>query len=138
MVNKRYKLKQWYEIAKVMASMSYAKRLKVGCVVIQNDRIISSGVNAMPDGYNRSCEIDENTTDPRVYHAEANALLGLLTAGPSPFGADMVITHSPCMECAKLIARAGIRHVYYAEEYRNTPWEFLEKMCVKMVKLELD
>ena len=50
----------------------------------------------------------------------------------------MFVTHSPCLECAKLIYQSGIKKVYYAEQYRDlTGVEFLRKCQVEVEQLNV-
>jgi len=58
-------------------------------------------------------------TKPEVIHAEANALFKLTRHGDSCLGGSIFITHSPCVECAKMILQSGIREVYYKKDYRS-------------------
>ena len=70
-------------------------------------------------------------TRPEVIHAEANALDKLCKHGGGADGADMFITHAPCLDCAKRISNVGIKNVYYAEEYRDrNGLDFLSKAGV--------
>jgi dCMP deaminase len=52
-------------------------------------------------------------------HAEANAILQAAKNGVAVDGGEMYTTASPCWNCFKLIANAGIRRVYYSEFYRD-------------------
>jgi dCMP deaminase len=58
-------------------------------------------------------------TKPEVLHAESNAISKLAKSPISGEGATMFMTHSPCIECAKLIHQAGIKEVYFAQHYRQ-------------------
>ena len=58
-------------------------------------------------------------TKPEVLHAEANAITKLAKSSESGAGADIFVTHAPCMECAKLIYQSGIKRVVYGEAYRS-------------------
>ncbi len=58
-------------------------------------------------------------TKPEVLHAESNAIAKLAKSSDSGDGADLFVTHSPCIECAKLIYQSGIRRVYYGQNYRD-------------------
>ena len=136
------------DVAKRFAKESYARRLKVGAIVVKDDRIISVGYNGTPAGWNNNCE-DESVeininseslpklvTKPEVIHAEMNAIAKLAKSEESGDGAYMFITHSPCYECAKLIFTAGIREVFYGEDYRSSDGvNFLTKCGVKVSKL---
>ena len=115
----------------VYAELSTAVRLKVGCLIEKDQRIISIGYNGMPSGWSNVCEIeDENglITKPEVIHAEINAISKLAKSQENGIGANMFLTHSPCLECSKLIYQSGIEKVYYVDEYRiRTGVDFLEK-----------
>jgi dCMP deaminase len=108
----------YMDTARRFAQLSHAERLKVGAIVVKDDRIISIGYNGMPTGWDNCCE-ENGKTKPEVLHAEANALTKLAKSTESGDGAVLFCTHSPCIDCAKLIAQSGISHVYYAEQYRS-------------------
>ena len=135
-------IKAYMDTAKRFAELSYARRLHVGAIVVKNDRIISIGYNGMPAGWDNDCEdrvyanewsIDNDIwthqdetghpynleTKPEVLHAERNALDKLAKGTEGGDGADMFITHSPCLECAKSILGAGIKRVWFSEQYRD-------------------
>lgn len=100
---------------------------------MRDDRIISLGYNGMPAGWDNNCETESEdgtlTTRPEVLHAEMNALMKLARSHESGNGADLFITHSPCMECAKGIYQAGIRRVYYGTQYRSDQGVRFLKQC---------
>lgn len=76
-------------------------------------------------------------TKPEVLHAETNAISKLAKSTESGNGASMFITHSPCLDCAKLIYQSGINNVYYRSAYRNDDGiEFLKKSGVVVEKLD--
>jgi dCMP deaminase len=140
------KLAQAYmSTARIFAELSHARRLHVGAIVVKDDRIISIGYNGMPTGWNNDCEdvvqhSDDTTTlktKPEVLHAETNALAKLARSTESGLDADIFITHSPCLDCAKLIYQSGIRRVWYGAEYRDSAGpEFLRKSGVEVTKLD--
>lgn len=124
------------DTAERFAQLSSAVRLKVGAVVVQDNRIISIGYNGMPAGWDNQCEelvyrIAEEPilkTKDEVIHAEANAILKLARDGERGAGSDLFCTHAPCIQCAKLIYGAGVRKVYYRNSYRDRAGlDFLEK-----------
>ena len=76
-------------------------------------------------------------TRPEVLHAETNAISKLAKSTESGNGAAMFITHSPCLDCAKLIYQSGINSVFYRNSYRsNDGIEFLKKSGVTVEKLD--
>ena len=109
--------------AHLYAELSTARRLKVGALVVKDDRIISIGYNGMPKGWDNNCEFEQEDgtikTKPEVLHAETNAIAKLARSTESGLDADLFVTHSPCLDCAKLIYQSGIRRVYYANDYRD-------------------
>jgi dCMP deaminase len=159
-------IKLYADIAKRVSELSYAVRLKVGAIIVKDDRIISIGYNGMPSGWDNGCEytefmpINDPTakfqdypftgnfwinghsverryrlkTKPEVLHAESNALAKLAKSNESGDGADLFITHSPCIDCAKLIYQSGIRRVYFGTHYRDDAGiKFLEKSGVEVI-----
>ena len=126
------------DIAERVAELSSARRLQVGAIVVRDDRIISMGYNGMPAGWDNNCEseLEDGTlkTRPEVLHAEMNALMKLARSHESGLGADLFITHSPCMECAKGIYQAGINRVYYGKQYRsNDGIQFLNQSNIEVI-----
>ena len=125
---------QYYvKVAKETALLSKAKKLQVGCVIVRDNRILSIGYNGTPSGWDNCCE-ENGKTKPEVLHAEANALMKLCSSTESSLRATMFVTHTPCIECAKLIYQAGISQVYYINEYNATKGcgqEFLEKAGIR-------
>ena len=134
--------------AETFAELSHARRLHVGAIVVKDDRIISIGYNGMPAGWDNNCEYDvivedgddyttELKTKPEVLHAETNAISKLAKSSESGNGATIFITHSPCLDCAKLIYQSGINSVFYRNAYRSTDGvEFLKKSGVIVEQLE--
>lgn len=126
-------IKAHLQVAETYASLSKAKRLKVGAIVVKDNRVISIGYNGTPSGWDNNCEDEFFKTKPEVIHAEANAIAKLARSSESGLNADMFITHAPCIDCAKLIFTAGIKSVYYRNQYRNTDGlEFLSKCGVEV------
>lgn len=133
----------YMDVAERFAQLSSAKRLNVGAIVVKDERIISIGYNGMPTGWDNCCEhevIEENVvylkSKPEVLHAEANAITKLAKSNESGDGASIFVTHSPCIECAKLIYQSGIATVYYKNNYRDTAGlDFLTKSGIAIIKV---
>lgn len=76
-------------------------------------------------------------TKPEVLHAETNAIAKLAKSNDSGDGADLFVTHSPCVECAKLIYQSGIRRLYFGQNYRDDSGiKFLQKSGVEVIKVD--
>jgi len=131
--------------AETFAELSSAVRLHVGAVIVKEDRIVSIGYNGMPSGWDNNCEFmeyDDNgdelylKTKPEVLHAETNAIAKLARSTESGLGATLFVTHSPCLDCAKLVYQSGINSVYYRNSYRDEAGlEFLKKAGVTVEKI---
>ena len=140
--------------AETFAELSHARRLHVGAIVVKDDRIISIGYNGMPSGWDNNCEyeVEEFQTEygvgsklvktgelkskPEVLHAETNCIAKLAKSNESGMGATMLITHAPCLDCAKLIYQSGIGSVLYRNAYRDTSGiTFLERSGIKVEQL---
>ncbi len=148
--DKQQRYTQLYmDIASRIALMSHAVRLKVGSVVVKDNNIISFGWNGMPSGWDNVCEYEAAPgfgpavppllkTRPEVLHSERNALDKLARQGNvGGQGADIFITHSPCLECSKSILGAGIKRVYYGTAYRDTSGiEFLQKSGIEVSQVD--
>ena len=123
-------------VAEIYASLSTAKRLQVGAIVVKGNRVISIGYNGMPSGWDNNCEDENYKTRPEVLHAETNAIAKLAKSNESGLDAAMFITHAPCLDCAKLIYQSGISNVYYRNAYRETTGvEFLLKSGVDVEQI---
>jgi dCMP deaminase len=127
-----------------VAELSHARRLKVGAVVVK-DNHVTYGYNGMPSGWDNDCENiigyhhgdPVYKTKPEVLHAESNAIAKLAKSNESADGADLFVTHSPCIECAKLIHQSGIRRVYYGANYRDDAGiKFLKQSGITVTKID--
>lgn len=123
----------YMETAEVFAKLSTAKRLKVGAIIVKDQRIISIGYNGTPEGWCNNCEDEHNNTKPEVIHSEMNCINKLAKSTESGENSIMFITHSPCIDCAKSIYGAGIKEVFFKNSYRdNSGIIFLEKCGIKV------
>lgn len=76
-------------------------------------------------------------TKDEVLHAESNAIAKLAKSNDSGLGADLFVTHSPCLDCAKLIYQSGISRVWYGANYRDDSGvKFLEKSGVEVKQIK--
>jgi len=119
------------EIAKQVATRSNCIKRKIGCVIVKDRRIISTGYNGTPRGV-KNCnengcprcnawgEPGKALSECFCSHAEENAIVQAAYHGISTKGASLYVTFSPCLTCAKMIINAGIREVYYNANYPLT------------------
>ena len=127
----------YMEVAEIFAKRSYAKRRKVGAIIVQGDSIVGEGYNGTPAGWDNACEGADGLTLPHVVHAEQNALDKLLRKGIPSVGAVLFVTTAPCIDCAKRIHGARLNSVFYRDVYRSTDGlAYLEKAGVNVVQLK--
>ena len=127
----RPSLDQYFmEIATVVAKRSTCLRNQVGAVFVKNKRILSTGYNGAPAGLDHCDRVGcarENVESGthhelcRAVHAEQNAVADAARRGSSVEGCVAYVTHFPCINCAKILASAGIRTIKYHADYHNDP-----------------
>lgn len=113
-----------FNVAAEVATRSTCSRLAVGALIVRRGRFVMSGYNGPPAGFSHCIHFEnlDGQPDPpckAAIHAEANALFYAAREGIATEGAEMYVTHSPCIDCAKGIIQAGITVVYYAQEFRS-------------------
>ena len=127
----------------LLAMRSTCTRLAVGATIVREKRIIAGGYNGSISGdehcIDQGCYVVDNHC-VRTIHAETNALLQCAKYGTPANGADIYVTHFPCLPCTKTIIQAGIKNVYYAKDYKNNPYalELFEKAGVHVVHIPFD
>lgn len=106
----------------LMATRSSCERLNVGCVIVSGgthkNRIIAAGYNGFLPGSPHVSRVRDGHEQATV-HAEQNAVSDAARRGVSLQAGTVYITHFPCINCAKILAAAGIRCIKYHRDYRN-------------------
>jgi len=101
-----------------VAQWSKDRSSKVGCVLVKDREIITTGFNGMPRGIND--DIDARHEKPEKYywfhHAELNAVVNAARQGKSTLGWDAYINWFPCDHCAGVLVNAGIKRVFCDKE----------------------
>ena len=108
-------------IAEIISERATCGRAKVGCVIVLNHRIISTGYNGPVMG-GKHCELlncDLKLPCQFSVHAEANAIAAAAKAGISLDGSTLYCTHEPCKDCAKIIVQSGIIEVKWKNPYTS-------------------
>lgn len=118
------------DIAEKVSTRATCDRLHVGCVLVKDKRIVSTGYNGSPSGEEHCDEVghlyNEQNRCIRTIHAEQNAILFANRADLK--GATAYVTHFPCENCAKLMVQSGIKRVVYKNEYQNTYSDYFLSM----------
>jgi dCMP deaminase len=109
-------------IAHQAATRSTCPRKHVGAVIVRDKTILSTGYNGslpgLPHCEEVGCMMEDGHCVATV-HAEANAILQAAKNGVMIAGGELYTTASPCWNCFKLIATAGVKRIYYGEFYRD-------------------
>lgn len=102
----------------LISSRSPSEKLKVGSVIVKDNRVISSGYNGFPAGVEHK-SIHRDGHEINTIHAEQNAISDSARRGVSIEGSTIYVTHFPCINCSKYIISSGIKKVIYLHDYRN-------------------
>jgi len=121
--NKRISWGSYFmNIAHEVATRSTCDRKHVGAVIVNQKTILSTGYNGSIRGLPHCDDAGHEMLDGhciRTTHAEANAIAQAAKNGVAVNQSEIYVTASPCYNCFKLIANAGIKKIYYAEFYRE-------------------
>ena len=121
------------QLVTITASRSSCEKLNVGCILVNDNRIIAQGYN----GYISGCEhnmIIRNGHNIATIHAEQNTIVDCAKRGVSCNNCTAYITHFPCYNCMKLMAASGIKAIKYIEDYKN---DSLVKDLADEAKIEI-
>jgi len=110
--------------AVLVSSRSSCERLHVGCIVVSTgrhpNRLVAAGYNGFLPGTPHDSKVRDGHEQATV-HAEQNAVADAAKRGVSLQGTVCYVTHYPCVNCAKILAAAGIVEVRYRNDYKNDP-----------------
>jgi dCMP deaminase len=124
------------------ATRSTCPRKYVGAIIVRDRAILATGYNGSLRGLPHCTEVGclmDNGHCVRTVHAEANAILQAARHGSGIEGADIYVTASPCWNCFKLIANAGLARVYYGEFYRDDRIrDFAREAGIELIDLGLE
>src|SRR4051794_10190108 len=122
------------EIAIAVRRRAVCLGRKVGAVLVQDGRIISTGYNGTPENMANCddrergclrCSERERFKPGEGYdlcicvHAEQNALLSAARFGTSVEGATMYTTVRPCFGCTKEALQAKVQAIYYLHDWSH-------------------
>jgi dCMP deaminase len=110
--------------ALLMAARSACGRLHVGCLLVSGgehqNRIVAAGYNGFLPGTPHQSRVRDGHEQATV-HAEQNAIADAARRGVSVAGSTAYVSHFPCINCAKVLAAAGVRIIKYHFDYSNDP-----------------
>jgi dCMP deaminase len=110
--------------AVLISTRSPCDRLHVGCILVsggdRKNRLVAAGYNGFLPGANHASQIRDGHEQATV-HAEQNAVADAARRGSAVEGCIAYVTHFPCINCAKILAAAGIAEIRYRADYNNDP-----------------
>lgn len=121
----KQKISVFAGILKDISSLSTSSRLKVSCIILKKDftKIASFGYNG--NYFNAPINPETGTEEESLeqgkdgfIHAEQNALAKFREHDPENY--IVLISHSPCKTCCKLLVNSGFKWIYWLENYRET------------------
>lgn len=117
--------KAYFKAAEAMSLLS-DHRTKLGCVVVKNHKIISSGHNSWTKTHPFQAKIDKKFFGCECagkLHAETDALLPLIKNGIDLTDASIYVIRKmndgsngmarPCPRCMSIIKKCGIKNINY-------------------------
>jgi len=122
---------RFIKLAHEVAEWSKDPSTKVGCVLVKNKRVISTGYNGFPKNISDSFDrlMDREQKYEMTVHAEINAITTAALHGVSTEGASAYITFNPCSRCAAVLINAGVDSVYVSTA-NDIPTRWLENFIL--------
>ena len=134
-------------IALELSKRSTCVRAKVGCLLVQENRIIASGYNGSPPDHPHCIDIGcvmDSGHCVRSLHAEENALIQCAITGVRIQNAKLFCTHEPCLGCTRRLYAASVREFYFLKKYESMSAAdhrriaFYQREGLSIFKVELD
>ncbi len=126
-------------IATTVASRATCDRKHVGAVIERSRTILATGYNGSVAGLEHCDEVGHMMEDGhcvRTIHAENNAIIQAARNGVRIEGAGIYVTASPCWQCFKMIANAGLKRIVFGEFYRDQRiFEVARRLGIELVHL---
>lgn len=117
--NTRISRQQWLTQQTLLtAQRGTCNRLQVGAILVRDERITANGYNGTPAGDPHCNHVDDTPCDAAC-HAEENIIVFCARHGITTNDAHLIVTHAPCLRCARMIINAGITKVTYLTPYRS-------------------
>tara|TARA_B100000745_G_C20108171_1_gene379259 strand:- start:79 stop:924 length:846 start_codon:yes stop_codon:yes gene_type:complete len=120
---------------------------RVGAALVKDGKVVYVTHNEhMPEQQLPNIEGDARTLFKKgihinyvtAAHAEVAAIGAAAKAGIVTDGAELFVTDFPCPYCARLIAKAGIKKVYYLRGYAVLDGDdFLREEDVEVIKVQM-
>lgn len=139
MSNRKSWKEYFMEITNLVATRSTCDRAFVGCLLVNDEnRIVSTGYNGSVKKNPHCDDIGHKMRDDHciaTIHAEINALLYCAKEGISVKDCTAYVTHFPCLNCTKALIQAGIKRIYFQNDYRVDEYA-IELLNINGIELE--
>jgi len=140
MEQKRVSWEEYFmNIAREVATRSTCDRKFVGAVIVREKTILSTGYNGSIRNLPHCAEAGHEMLNGhcvRTIHAETNAIIQAARHGIRIENSEIFITASPCYNCFKNIANAGIKKIYFGEFYKDQQiWDHARELGLELVDL---
>ena len=139
------------QICRVVAQRSTCTRAAVGAVLVRDRTILATGYNGAPAGMPHCTEVGclvVTSTDPdgqpedncyRTIHAEINAIAQAAKHGVSIARSSVYITHSPCIQCLKVLVNVGVERVCYEKPYKlERIRDLVERSGLALARIDME
>ncbi|MFD0896950.1 ComE operon protein 2 [Loigolactobacillus binensis] len=140
---KRMPWDQYFMLQAVLtSSRSTCPRATVGAAIVRDRRVIASGYNGSVSGDEHCLDVGCYLVDGhclRTIHAEMNAILQCAKFGAATEGAEIYVTHFPCLQCTKMLIQAGIKAINYLKDYHDDEYAqaLIKKSGVTLKQIQL-
>lgn len=128
-------------LAAQVATRSTCARRAVGAVLVRDRRILATGYNGSPPGFEHCIDVgclEVGGHCIRTVHAEVNAIIQAALHGVSTQGATLYCTSAPCLSCTKMLIGSGIRRIVYRDPYDDPlSVEFLQTAAIPLERITL-
>ena len=126
--------KNFLNIAYELATASKCVSRKTGGVIVKWWRIVSTGYNGTPAGYENCRDHFKGKYGPDHHdwsykyeiHAEMNAIVWAAREWISIEWATIYCTYEPCFDCTRAIIAAGLKRIVFREKYKHHEWSEVE------------
>ena len=126
-------------IAREVATRATCDRKHVGAVLVRDRCILATGYNGsvrMLEHCDEAGHMMEDGHCVRTIHAESNAIIQAARHGTAIDGATIYVTASPCWNCFKMIANAGVTRIVFGEFYRDERiFSIAQRLSIELVDL---
>lgn len=133
--NKNY----FKNIVNTISDKATCDRAKVGCIIIKDNCIISTGYNGSPRGCIHCDDVGHlmnNNHCIRTTHSEVNAIINAAKNGININDCEMICKYKPCFRCMQVLINSGIKTVFYFNNYKDNYQKHFEKnKFTKFIKI---